>query len=220
MRFQWRRCAGLAAVVLLWGNMAAGHERNGGQEIRVLVNNSAGVSVTILNQAKVEASRIFRSAGIEIDWVDCPGIGAEDDACRRVPGSNDFVLHIVAVGRTSSDLVFGLSFLGEDGAGTYSDIFYDRVRQAHRESGIDVAKLMGTVAAHELGHLLLGLHAHSYAGIMAAVWREEALRNLGMGGLRFSGDQAARMRARIRGGERTMVRVTASAGRNMGGLGF
>jgi hypothetical protein len=207
MGFRCRRCEGLAAVVLLWGNMAAGREGNGGQQIRVLVNNTAGVSVAILNQAKVEASRIFRSTGIEIDWADCPKAVdvTEDDACRRVPGSNDFVLHIVAKGRTSSDLVFGLSFLGEDGAGKYSDIFYDRVQQAHRELGADVPTLMGTVAAHELGHLLLGLHAHSYAGIMAAVWKEEALRNLGMGSLQFSGDQADRMRARIGGGERTMV---------------
>ena len=220
MRFQYRRCAGLAAVVLLWGNMAAGREANGGHEIRVLVNNSAGVSVAILNQAKVEASRIFRAAGIEIDWVDCPGTRVEDDACRRVPGSNDFVLHIVAKGKISSDLVFGLSFLGKDGEGKYSDIFYDPVQQGHRELGADVPTLLGTVAAHELGHLLLGLHAHSYAGIMAAVWNEEALRNLRMGGLRFSGDQAARMRARIRGGERTLVRVTASEGRSGRGLGF
>jgi hypothetical protein len=220
MRFQCRWCAGLAVVVLLWGNMAAGREGNGGQEIRVLVNNTAGVSVAILNQAKVEATRIFRSAGIEIEWVDCPGTRVGDDVCRRVPGSNDFVLHIVAKGRTSSDLVFGLSFLGEDGAGKYSDIFYDRVQQAHREWGADVPTLLGTVAAHELGHLLLGLHAHSYTGIMAAVWKEEALRNLGMGALQFSGDQAVRMRARIGGGERTMVRVTASAGRNMRGAGF
>jgi hypothetical protein len=201
--------------------MAVGREGNGGQEIRVLINNSAGVSVAILNQAKVEASRIFRAAGIEIDWVDCLGTRVEDDACRRVPpGSNDFVLHIVAKGKTSSDLVFGLSFLGEDGEGKYSDIFYDPVQQGHRELGADVPTLLGTVAAHELGHLLLGLHAHSYAGIMAAVWNEDALRNLRMGGLRFSDDQAARMRARIRGGERTLVRVTASAGRNMGGLDF
>ncbi len=220
MRFQCRRCAGLAAVVLLWGIMAAGREGNGGQEIRVLVNNSAGVSVTILNRTKVEASRIFRTAGIEIDWVDCPGIAVEDDACRRVPGSNDFVLHIVAKGRTSSDLVFGLSFLGQDGAGKYSDIFYDRVQQAHRESGIDAANLMGTVAAHELGHLLLGLQAHSYEGIMAAVWTEKAWRNLGMGSLQFSGDQADRMRARLRGGERAVVSARASAGRNMRGAGF
>jgi len=213
MWFQCRRCAGLAAVVLLWGNMAAGREGNGGQEIRVLVNNTAGVSVAILNQAKVEASRIFRAAGIQIDWVDCPRTRVKDDACRQIPGSNDFVLHIVANGRTSSDLVFGLSFLNEDGAGKYSDIFYDRVQQAHRDFGADVGALLGTVAAHELGHLLLGLHAHSYAGIMAAVWKEEALCNLGMGWVRFNGDQAARMRARIRGGERMLVRMGASAGR-------
>jgi hypothetical protein len=215
MRLGYRCCAEFVVIVLLMGNVAAGAVGNGGSEIRVLVNNSAGILVATLNQAQVEASRIFRAAGIEIEWVDCPGTAVEDDACRRVPGSNDFVLHIVAKGRTSSDLVFGLSFLGEDGAGKYSDIFYDRVQQAHRELGADVPTLLGTVAAHELGHLLLGLHAHSYAGIMAAVWKEEALRNLRMGSLQFSGDQADRMRARIRGGERTMA-SGASAGRMRG----
>jgi hypothetical protein len=222
MLFDCRERAGLLLIVLSWGSMAAGRVSKGSSEITVLVNNSAGVSEAILSQAKAEASQIFRAAGIEVDWVDCPRAAdiKEDDACRRIPGSNDFVLHIVATGRTSSDLVFGLSFLGEDGAGKYSDLFYDRVQQAHRESGTDVASLLGAVAAHELGHLLLGLHAHSYAGIMAAVWKEDELRNMGMGTLWFNGYQAARMRTRIRGGERTVVSVRAIAGRNLRGADF
>jgi hypothetical protein len=222
MRFDCRERAGLLLIVLLWGSMAAGRVSKGSSEITVLVNNSAGVSEAILSQAKAEASQIFRAAGIEVDWVDCPRAAdmKQDDACRRIPGSNDFVLHIVATGRTSSDLVFGLSFLGEDGAGKYSNIFYERVEQAHRQSGANVAGLLGAVAAHELGHLLLGLHAHSYGGIMAAVWREEELRNMGMGTLGFNGDQATRMRARIRGGERTLLSVRAIAGRTMRGVDF
>lgn len=222
MEFGSRWYAGIVTIVLLLGTVATGRVGRGDSGITVLVNNSAGVSIAILNQAKVGASQIFRAAGIEIDWVDCPRAAeiTGDDACRSVPGSNDFVLHIVEKGRTSSDLVFGLSFLGEDGAGKYSDIFYDRVEQAHHESGADVSTLLGTVAAHELGHLLLGLHAHSHAGIMAAVWREEELRTLGMGNLLFSSDQAARMRARIRGSERTLVSVGASAGKNTRGVGF
>ena len=148
------------------------------------------------------------AAGIEIAWVDCSSAAdVENEACRRVPGTNDFVLHIVAEGRTSSDLVFGLSFLGEDGAGKYCDIFYDRVEQGHRDFDSDVSTLLGTVAAHELGHLLLGSHGHSYSGIMAPVWKEEILRRMEMGNLLFSSDQAVRMRARIRSAERTLVSV-------------
>jgi hypothetical protein len=206
MGFCSRWFAGLAAIVLLGGNLAGGVDK--GSEIAVRLTNSAGVPSAILNQAKVEVSRIFRAAGIELAWVDCPSAAdVENEACRRVPATNDFVLHIVAEGRTSSDLVFGLSFLGEDGAGKYCDIFYDRVKQGHRDFHSDVSTLLGTVAAHELGHLLLGSHGHSYSGIMAPVWEEEILRRMEMGNLLFSSDQAVRMRARIRGAERTLVSV-------------
>jgi hypothetical protein len=214
MRFGSRLSAGLIAIVLLGGSMAASGIGKEGSEITVRAINSAGISPGILNQAKAETWRIFRAAGIEIAWVDCPSpADVENDSCHRVPGTNEFVLHIVAKGRTSSDSVFGLSFLGQNGAGKYSDIFYDRVQQAHRESGADESILLGTVAAHELGHLLLGFHAHSYAGIMAPVWEAEVLRNMEMGILLFDSDQAARMRARIRNDERTFVTVGASAGK-------
>ncbi len=214
MGFDWRRCVGMLGIVLLGGNLAAGRAGGGGAEITVLVNNSAGVSQAVLKQAESEAARIFRAADIDIVWVDCvQGTDLVDDACRRVPGLNNFVLHLVPEGRTSSDWVFGLAFLGEDGAGKYSDVFYDRVQQLQREFGTPSPRLLGAVAAHELGHLLLGSHAHSYAGIMAAVWEKEIVRHMEMGGLLFSRDQATRMRARVRRAERTLGSVGPGAGK-------
>ena len=214
MGFDFKRCAGWLAVVLLWGNLSMGRESRRDAAITVLLHNSAGVSPAILKQAESEASRIFRTAGIEITWVDCArGTDVIDDACRRGPGPGDFVLHIVPEGKTSSDWVFGLAFLGEDGRGKYSDILYDRVEQLHVTFGTPLSRLLGTVAAHELGHLLLGSHSHSYAGIMAPVWEKEALRNMEMGGLLFNRDQASRMRARVRGDERILVSMGAGAGK-------
>jgi hypothetical protein len=214
MKFDGRYCVGLLGMVVLWGNMAAGREGGRSSEITVLVNNSAGVSQPVLNQAEVEAARIFRAAGIDIVWVNCASEAAlADGACRRVLGSDEFVVHIVLKGKTSSDLVFGLAFLAEDGDGKYSDIFYGRVEQAHRKFGADVSRLVGTVAAHELGHLLLGSHAHSYGGIMAAVWKEDTLRHMEMGDLLFSRDQASRMRGRIRGDRMTLVSAGTSVGK-------
>jgi hypothetical protein len=58
--------------------------------------------------------------------------------------------------------------------------------------------LLGTVAAHELGHLLLGSHAHSSIGIMTPHWEPETLRRMNMGGLLFTREQASRMQERIR----------------------
>lgn len=187
-------------IVLFWGSIrAAGHEAGSRPHFAVLVHNHADISQAVLDQAEAEAARVFRAAGIEIAWVDCGTDFGVEDPCHDIFRSNCFVLNIVRTGITSSDFVFGLSFLDEAGAGKYSDVFFDRIEQAHRDSGGDVSRLLGAVAAHELGHLLLGARAHSYAGIMTAHWKKEDLRHLGMGTLLFTHDQASVMKARVQG---------------------
>lgn len=110
-------------------------------------------------------------------------------------------------------MVFGLAFLGEGGTGKYGDIFYDRVKQVHRDFGSNVSSLLGTVAAHKLDHLLLGSHAYYYAGVTAPAWNEDIFRRMEMGSLLFTGAQAARMRTRIRGGDASLVSLKAKEGK-------
>lgn len=188
--------------VLLWGSIAVAG--SGEHEITVLVNDSAQVSPLVLEQAEVEAGRILHAAGIESAWVNCGRTTLLEDVCHRVPGSNEFVLHIVPTGKTSNDLVFGLTFLAQDGTGRYSDVFFNHLEDAHRKLGTNLSRLLGTVAAHELGHLLLGSHAHSHMGIMRPRWEKETLRQIGMGNLLFTREQACLMKARI---ERNDVRL-------------
>jgi hypothetical protein len=198
---------GLHLIVLLWGSIAAAS--NGElavAEITVLVNDTAGISPSILHKAELETARIFRVAGIAITWVDCSGGSANvDDVCRQVPGANQFVLHIVRTGKTSTDLVFGLAFLGQDGSGKYCNVFFDRIEEASRGPGSSVSQLLGTVAAHELGHLLLGSHAHSRWGIMEPAWKEESMREIGMGTFLFSSEQSTLMKTRIERGGLTLA---------------
>ena len=198
MEFAFRRW-GLQLVVLLCGTMAmAGRGDQDLPKITVLVNNSAGVSRTVLRKAELDAGQIFHAAGVEIEWEDCSSDVAVD-VCRQVPGANQlvFVLHIVPTGKTSTDSVFGVAFLGEGGIGRYCNVFFDRVEETQREAGIDVAHLLGAVAAHELGHLLLGSHGHSNVGIMTPVWRERSLREIDMGIFFFTREQVVLMRARL-----------------------
>jgi len=194
----FRRWVETLLIVLLWGSIrAAGHEAGSAPHFTVLVHNHADISQAVLEQAEAEAARVFRAAGIEIVWVDCGTDFGADDPCHDVFRSTYFVLNIVRNGITPSDFVFGLSFLDESGTGKYSDVFFDRIEEAHRESGANVSRLLGMVAAHELGHLLLGARAHSYAGIMTAHWKKEDVRHLGMGTLLFTHDQALVMKARV-----------------------
>ncbi|HET6181911.1 MAG TPA: hypothetical protein VFE61_33650 [Candidatus Sulfotelmatobacter sp.] len=198
MGFRFKRYVGCATVLLGVNFAAPASSSQDNTTITILVIDSARVSPPVLGQSEVEAARIFRAAGIETAWVNCPA-GSESvaDLCRVVPGANQFVLHIVPTGKTSTDSVFGVSFLGEDGSGKYSNVFYERVAEAHHEWGANLAALLGTVAAHELGHLLLGSHAHSYIGIMAPVWEGESLRQIAMGGLHFTQEQSSLMRTRL-----------------------
>ncbi len=178
--------AGFLGIVLLSTAAAAGQSN-----VTVVVNNSARVEPATLSKAEVEATRLFQAAGISIRWLHC----GETDACRRPLLPNELVLHIVSSGKTQDDFVYGEAFLGEDGRGQYSDVFFDRIRKA--PGNTDKGRLLGVVAAHELGHLLLGSRAHSRVGIMEAVWEKDCVRKLGMGMLLFTPEQARLMRGRI-----------------------
>ena len=199
MEFMGRSYVAKLGVLLIassWSSVAVAGTHDGSTvQITVVVNDHAGVSAAVLNQAETVASRIFGAGGIEVAWVNCSGGGAQG-ACRVTGGSGEFVLQIVPTGKTSTDSVFGMAFLGQDGSGKYCDVFFDRIAEAHRSFGTDKSQLLGTVVAHEIGHLLLGSHAHSQIGIMAPVWAEENLRNISMGHLLFTREQSFLMKAR------------------------
>jgi len=194
MGFTSNRLRLLLSVVLLAGTALAA---NGGTPtITVLVNNEAQVAPATLLHAEQETARIFGLAGIEIAWVNC-NTAPEPDECTQFLASNQFVVHIVGSGVTRTKFVLGEAFLGEDGTGKYTDVYFERIQWAHREFDADVAQLLGQVSAHELGHLLLGTHSHSAAGIMKPGWDGESLRRIGMGVLLFTQQQSRLMKTRI-----------------------
>jgi hypothetical protein len=188
-RCGWRWAA---VIVLLCASGIA--EVGGDGKVRVFVYDNAGATLPVLEQAAGEAVRIFRAAGIELQWLNCSSRshGAE---CPNLT-VKDLVIHVVPRGKIASESVYGDAFLGEDGTGRYADIFFDRVREAHRADGASEGRLLGTVAAHEIGHLLLGRGAHTWFGIMAPRWSPEQIRQMEMGRLLFTPGQGDRMRER------------------------
>jgi hypothetical protein len=202
---QGRSCIG---VLLLWFgilscgvSVAAAQDRH---QVQILFYDDARVQQSILEAGKSEAGRIFRLAGIRLAWVNCYSrlSDSEREHCRLLPGMSQFVLRVIPKGKASSDLVFGEAFLGESGTGKYADIFFDRIEAAHDKYRTSVPRLLGAVAAHELGHLFLGFQAHSWIGIMTPVWESECLRRMNMGNLLFTPEQAARMQSRLQSDSR------------------
>ncbi|MFL6444189.1 MAG: hypothetical protein ACJ713_10270 [Candidatus Sulfotelmatobacter sp.] len=180
--------------VLLWAGLGwSWAQTAGAAEISVLLLNHAKVSRDLIGHAEAEAARIFSASGIHLRWVDC----SQTPVCHHVPGANEFVLSIVPDGRTSSELVYGVAFLGPGGEGKYADVFLRRVEAAANESGFSEQRLLGAVAAHELGHLLLGTRAHSYEGVMCPVWKKPVLQRMEMGSLLFTPGESLTMKGRL-----------------------
>jgi hypothetical protein len=62
---------------------------------------------------------------------------------------------------------------------------------------VDLGRILGSVIAHEMGHLLLGSNAHAISGIMRPHWESGELHRIAMGTLLFLPEESKRMRARI-----------------------
>ena len=87
--------------------------------------------------------------------------------------------------------------LSPEGTGYYSYVFQDRVEQLARDSHANRSEILGHVAAHEIGHLLLGSNAHSQMGIMCANWYGRQLRSAAMGTLLFTPQESQLIRAKL-----------------------
>jgi hypothetical protein len=97
----------------------------------------------------------------------------------------------------ASDGVFGVAFLSTEGTGAYTDVSYNSAEELDQEWHVGLARVLGHVMAHELGHLLLGSNAHSRQGIMCPRWHGDELHLASKGSLLCSEEQARFMRERL-----------------------
>ena len=154
----------------------------------VALYNDAGVAQPVLQKAEAVASTLFERAGVQVSW--------ESDG--RPEFGRRFSLRITPSTIPAMQAsIFGVAFLSAEGEGRYADVFYSRVLQLHNDNNVSIPEVLGTVMAHELGHLLLGSNAHSETGIMQGQWRSPELDQLQKGVLLFTAEQARRMRQRI-----------------------
>ena len=188
------------ALVLLWSTAWSTIAAANRSPVTVSIHNDAGIPSGIVLEAEAEASRIFRHAGLEIRWLNCPlpAAGPVDPAQCAVA---DFPLHLqLRIAKRSLNLnefTMGVSYLSADGIGCYADLFYDRAEHLHEVNGVGLASILGHAIAHELGHLLLGNNSHSPAGIMRARWQPADLASAGKGALLFSTIESRAMKNRL-----------------------
>jgi hypothetical protein len=150
--------------------------------------------------AEVTASRIFRQAGLLVTWLTCaPSLETtpESLAGTETEFPSHLEVRIVSQPKNASPSTFGVSYLGADGTGCYSDVFFTRIVKLHSISRQDIGAILGHVMAHEIAHLLLGMNSHSPFGIMRAQWQKEELLKASKGELLFTLKESQLMRQRL-----------------------
>jgi hypothetical protein len=159
--------------------------------IVIRVDDRAHLSAQALREAERVASGIYGGAGVNIAW--------KNDSIEGAPAIAEVVIvpDVSALPTTPSDDSMGMTS-NRDGARTHvAFVFYDRVERFAAAGGADVRTVLGAVIAHELGHLLLPLNAHSDVGVMKARWDPRFVPRAGRGVLNFSPEQARLLRARL-----------------------
>jgi hypothetical protein len=162
------------------------------------VYNLAEIPIETLHLAEQEASRIFRRAGVEVDWLDyslSPGQVMNHPCCQPPFGEADFRLRILprfkaellGVSRTSLGLALPCA-PGEGGC--IVNVFYHRAQELAHQGGLQVPKMLGHAIAHEIGHELLHSNAHSPVGLMQAKWGPKELQKAAKGDLLFTHEEA------------------------------
>ena len=176
--------------------------------IVVLVYNYAAVSPSTMSRAREKVNRLYREAGVEIEWLD----PLADSRYRINPASNPsqrFTVQILIRSRRPSrgpsmpESVMGEALPTDDNGGTLS-VFYDQMVRVARRHNQPLANILGLAIAHEMGHLLLPVHAHSDTGIMRPEWGADDIRRGVDGALAFTSAQAALIRARVVGAAELM----------------
>jgi hypothetical protein len=160
--------------------------------IAVRVIDLVGAPLTIRRRALEQAARLFERVDVTIVW---------DNSHRltSVP-SRPFVVDLTLLDHADHSLTKG-SVLGSATplpiVPTIS-VFYHDVEELAQTYGVPSESLFGFVIAHELGHLLLGPHAHAGLGLMRPVWtRTDVVNGVAQGQFRFSAAEGERIRRRL-----------------------
>ena len=161
-------------------------------QVFVCAYKEAEVSDAILEKAEEQTANLFRRS-LPMLLHTCSNDLPRTQG-RAAISAAEFYIHVVPKAASLSDDAFGVAFLGSDGSGRYADVFFDSVRRLQADQRTaSTAEILGYVMAHEIGHLLLGFHAHSSTGIMEARWSGSELQSIAMGRLAFTPEQCRRL---------------------------
>jgi hypothetical protein len=187
------------------------------EPLTVVLLDQASLHGETLGRVRQLVSGIFRDVGIDITWRNRVrlNVGDTEDPGDGHPENAGFTIHMVI--RFSGPTALGIS--GELGryrsssrrappivgttigatheSGGTAFVYVEPIARAVNGRSADVATLLASTMAHEMGHVLLPYPAHTSSGIMRDAWDENDLALISHGAVRFTPVQAVAMRRKI-----------------------
>lgn len=152
-------------------------------QIRIRVQDYAGVSAERRAEAFVVAGGILAGAGASPAWLDCsPQLGdGMDSLCKQSPNAQDIILRLMpekmAAAAGLKTVCLGYALVPRNGFGTMAAVIVDKARREAERALASRSAVLGHAIAHEIAHLLIGKAEHAPQGLMQAVWgRSDLLR--------------------------------------------
>jgi hypothetical protein len=179
----------MAAIVL---PVRAAERVQASRAIAVRVIDLVGAPLTIRRRGLEQAARLFERVDVTIVWDN-------SNRLTSVP-SKLFVVDLTLLDHGNDPLTTSSVLGSATPLPTVSTIsvFYGDVQELAQKYGVPSEVLFGFVIAHELGHLLLGPHAHTGVGLMRPVWtRADVVNGVAQGQFRFSAAEGERIRRRL-----------------------
>jgi len=177
-------------------------------EVRLRVDRSL-TSRRLTGQLKAEAEAIWGPYGVRLEWSD-DGVDPEPAGNGMSVDANlerEFERRL----RVTSPAVLGRLAAGADAPSWRSiGVSVDATESvlARRTTGVravaglvpdpDLARALGRVLAHEIGHVLLGPPYHDRAGLMRAAFRADQLGERDRSPFRLTCSGVDRLRGRLR----------------------
>lgn len=186
--------------------------------MKLFVYNRAQVDQDTLQKACEIAARIFRSAGIEVSVVVDPQPAVQGETVGTQPvfsPARTFFVQILSPEMANRlhlpSTVLGLAPGTPKEPGRNIVYVFDHVaaRMAREQAIAQVSKavlvsfpadkgqILGYAIAHEIGHVLLNLKAHTKRGVMQANWNRDALADIATGRLHFNSKETERLQEEV-----------------------
>jgi len=171
-------------------------------KLTVHVYNYAKVPAHRLAGAEGGAKRTFQKAGIDSEWLDSQVFENERPQitfCEHFLGPSHVIVNILPHSAAATfeyrENAYGVALTSQGtGYESCAYIFYGRIQDLAKRSGVDDTTLLAHMLAHEVGHLLLGSNSHTPTGLMRDKWRMTDLQRAARGSLAFTLRESELMR--------------------------